>query len=65
MEIAELLLIEEDLTTQEVKTQTMRSRYYAISTSKLCDLMCEAGFQNVKRIDGACYQPVLVGTRVA
>jgi SAM-dependent methyltransferase len=55
--------IEEDLTTQEVKTQAMRSRYYAIATGKLCDLMREAGFQNVKRIDGAFYQPVLVGTR--
>ena len=58
-------LVEENLSTQEVKTHAMRSRYYAISTSKLRNLMCEAGFHNVKRVDGAFYQPVLVGTRAA
>jgi SAM-dependent methyltransferase len=58
-------VVEESLSTQEVKTHAMRSRYYALSTSKLCDLMREAGFQNVRRIDEAFYQPVLVGTRAA
>ena len=43
----------------------MRSRYYAISTTKLCDLMREVGFHNVRRIDEAFFQPVLVGTRAA
>lgn len=57
--------VEENLSTQEVKTHAMRSRYYAISTSKLCDLMREAGFQDVRRIDGVFNQPVLVGTRAA
>jgi SAM-dependent methyltransferase len=57
--------VEENLSTKEVKTHAMRSRYYAISTSNLCNLMREAGFQNVKRVDGAFYQPVLVGTRAA
>lgn len=57
--------VEENLSTQEVKTHAMRSRYYAISTSRLCDLMREAGFQDVRRIDGVFYQPVLVGTRAA
>ena len=56
-------VVEENLSTREVKTHAMRSRYSAISTSKLCDLMGEAGFQNVKPIDGAFYQPVLVGTK--
>ncbi len=55
--------IEENLSTQEVKTHVMRSRYYAVSTTKLCDLMRQAGFENVRRIDGAFYQPVLVGTK--
>jgi SAM-dependent methyltransferase len=58
-------IVEENLTTREVKTHAMRSRYYAISTSKLCDLMRKAGFQDVRRIDTAFYQPVLVGTRGA
>jgi SAM-dependent methyltransferase len=56
-------VVEENLSTEEVKTHAMRSRYYAISTSKLCNLMRDAGFQNVKRLDGAFYQPVLVGTK--
>lgn len=55
--------VEEDLVSREVNTRVMRSRYYAISTDKLCDLMRHAGFDNVRRIDGIFYQPVLVGTR--
>jgi SAM-dependent methyltransferase len=57
--------IEENLSTHKVITHVMRSRYYAVSTHKLCELMREAGFQNIRRIDGAFYQPVLVGTRAA
>lgn len=57
--------VEENLSNHEVTTHAMRSRYYAISTGKLCDLMREAGFQNVRRIDEAFFQPVLVGTRAA
>lgn len=55
--------IEEDLATHAVATHAMRSRYYAITTDKMCALMREAGFDEVRRIDGAFYQPVLVGTR--
>lgn len=55
----------ENLATGAVKTHAMRSRYYAISTGRLCELMQEAGFHNVRRLDGAFYQPVLVGTRAA
>ena len=57
--------VEEDLATQAVTTHVMRSRYYAISTGELCELMRQAGFQQVRRIDGAFYQPILVGTKVA
>lgn len=56
-------IVEEDLASQQVKTHVMRSRYYAISTKELCQLMRQAGFQDVRRIDGAFYQPVLVGTK--
>jgi SAM-dependent methyltransferase len=56
--------VEENFATQEVRTHAMRSRYYAVSVDTLLDLMHEAGFQNVRRIDDAFYQPVLVGTRV-
>lgn len=55
--------VEENLLTREVKTHAMRSRYYAISTSRLSELMREAGLINVRRLDGAFYQPVLLGTK--
>jgi SAM-dependent methyltransferase len=55
--------VEENLATQEVRTHVMRSRYYAISTGRLCELMQGAGFTKVRRLDGAFFQPVLVGTR--
>jgi 2-polyprenyl-3-methyl-5-hydroxy-6-metoxy-1,4-benzoquinol methylase len=60
-----LFIVEEDLSTHEVRTHAMRTRYYAISTERLCALMQQAGFQGVRRIDGVFYQPVLVGTRPA
>ncbi len=58
-------VIVENLSTREVKTHAMRSSYYAVSTSRLCELMERAGFRNVKRTDGAFFQPVLTGTRAA
>ncbi|WP_432725913.1 class I SAM-dependent methyltransferase [Variovorax sp. W6] len=55
--------VTEDLATQAVSTRVMRSRYYAISTTRLCELMQEAGLKDVRRVDDAFFQPVLVGTR--
>jgi SAM-dependent methyltransferase len=55
--------VEEDLGSGEVAARVMRSKYYAISTGKMCELMRAAGFQNVRRIDNAFYQPVLIGTK--
>lgn len=55
--------VEENLVSGEVATRVMRSKYYAISTEKLCVLMRQAGFENVRRIDGVFYQPILVGTK--
>ena len=60
-----LFAVEEDLATGQTTTQVMRSRYYAVSTTRLCELMREAGLQDVRRLDGVFYQPVLVGTRPA
>jgi SAM-dependent methyltransferase len=57
--------VEEDLSSHEVRSHVMRSRYYAIPIDRLMALMRRAGFQDVRRIDGAFYQPVLVGTRPA
>ena len=55
--------IEEALATGAVETHVMRSRSYAISIDRLCALMRAAGFEQVRRVDGAFYQPVLLGTR--
>jgi SAM-dependent methyltransferase len=44
-------------------THVMRSKYYAIGTDRLLDLMRRAGFVSVERLDGRFYQPVLVGSR--
>jgi SAM-dependent methyltransferase len=58
-------IVEENDTTQETRTHVLRSRYYAISTDHLCDLMSTAGFRDVKRVDQAYFQALLVGTRAA
>jgi SAM-dependent methyltransferase len=47
----------------ECRTQVMRAKYYAVGTTRLLALLEEAGFEEVKRVDGALFQPVLVGTR--
>jgi SAM-dependent methyltransferase len=44
-------------------THVMRSKYYAIGTSRLLELMRQAGFASVERLDGPFYQPVLMGIR--
>lgn len=57
--------VEEHLATHVVKTHAMRSKYYAIPTTRLTELMQAAGLRNVRRLDGVFYQPVLVGTSAA
>jgi SAM-dependent methyltransferase len=47
------------------ETHVMRSKYYAVGTDRLLDLMRQAGFASVERLDGKFYQPVLVGSRGA
>ena len=42
----------------------MRSKYYAVGTDRLLDLMRRARFGSVERLDGRFYQPVLVGSRM-
>jgi len=57
-----MYFVEENRTSKTVQTHAMRSRYYAISPSKVVTLMEEAGFAAVKRLDDGFYQPVLIGT---
>ncbi len=53
----------QDERSGECKTEVMRAKYYAIGTTRLLGLLKEAGFKDIKRVDGAYYQPVLVGTK--
>ena len=41
----------------------LKSSYLAIPVEQVAGLMRSVGFQNVRRLDGRFFQPVLVGTR--
>jgi SAM-dependent methyltransferase len=55
----------EDRDDAEPITHVMRSRYHAVTTDRLVQLMREAGFDDVERIDGRFFQPLIVGTKPA
>lgn len=59
------LCITEDTGAPDGRTRIFRTRYYAIPVGRLLALMRRAGYERVRRVDGAYYQPVLVGTRPA
>jgi SAM-dependent methyltransferase len=46
----------------ELTTRVFRSTYYAVGTDRLLELMQEAGFHDVERLDELYFQPLLVGT---
>jgi len=39
----------------------MRSQYYAVPVARLVELMGEAGFRQVRRIDQRFFQPLIAG----
>ncbi|HSP15748.1 MAG TPA: class I SAM-dependent methyltransferase [Thermoanaerobaculia bacterium] len=43
-----------------IDTKVMRSRYYAIAISRLITLFADAGFGDVRRMDGPFFQPLIV-----
>jgi ubiquinone/menaquinone biosynthesis C-methylase UbiE len=51
----------EDRGNTECTTHVMRSKYYAIPASRLLELMAEAGFSGVRRLDERFFQPLIVG----
>ena len=53
----------EDRGSLKCRIHVMRSRYYAVGIRKLMALLDDAGFENVARLDGRFFQPVIVGTR--
>ena len=44
-------------------TRVLVTRYYAITIDRLMQLMRDAGFMAVERIDGVLFQPVVVGRK--
>ncbi len=55
----------EDRGGQEATTRVMRARYYAVSIDRLLELLEEAGFTRVRRLDGRFFQPLLIGDKAA
>ncbi|SDJ88661.1 class I SAM-dependent methyltransferase [Microbulbifer yueqingensis] len=58
-----MYFVADDMKSAAVKTHVMRSRYYAVSPDAVVELMRVAGFSEVQRLDGAFFQPVLVGRK--
>ncbi len=59
------MYVVEDRGGAECRTRAMRGAYYAVSIERLQELMVEAGYAAVRRLDGRFFQPLLVGERVA
>jgi SAM-dependent methyltransferase len=55
----------EDRGGPQCTTHVMRSTYYAVGIPRLQELMREAGFRDVRRLDGRFFQPMIIGTREA
>lgn len=55
----------EDRGDPECRTHAFRSTYYAIGIPRLMELMSDAGFDDVQRMDNRFFQPVIAGTRKA
>jgi SAM-dependent methyltransferase len=54
----------EDDGQSECAVHVMRSKYYAVPVARVVELMTEAGFRAVRRIDGRFFQPLIVGSKV-
>jgi SAM-dependent methyltransferase len=54
----------EDNGGSECRTRVFRSQYYAIGIPRLIELVREAGFQSVTRLDDRFFQPVITGTKM-
>ncbi|HEU0302364.1 MAG TPA: class I SAM-dependent methyltransferase, partial [Longimicrobium sp.] len=53
----------EDRGDAGVETRVTRATYYALPVPRLMELMRRAGFAEVRRMDDAFYQPLVVGRR--
>jgi hypothetical protein len=53
----------QDDRASECEVHVIRTKYYAIGARQLMDLMEQAGFAQVQKIDDVFFQPVIIGTR--
>jgi hypothetical protein len=58
-------IIDKETPNGTVRELSTTSRFYAVSTERLIELMREAGFQDCRRIDKTIYQPILTGRKGA
>ena len=49
--------------SKQAETKIFRSQYYAVTASKIIEMMREAGFKGAKKIENDFYQPAIVGTK--
>ncbi len=59
------LYVVEDEGEAACRTRALRTRYYAVRIGRLLELLREAGYEGVRRIDDSFFQPVIVGRRPA
>jgi len=57
------MYVVEDRGESECRTHVMRSTCYAVGIPRLQTLMNQAGFEDVRRLDGRFFQPMIIGTR--
>ena len=58
-----MYFVEDDMSSDQAITHVMRTKYNAVGTDHLLELMKKSGFASVERLDGRFFQPVLVGSR--
>ena len=58
-------IIDKETSTGLASEFSSTSEFYAVSTSRLLELMGDAGFEHCNRIDEIMYQPILTGMKTA
>ena len=57
------IIIDKETPNGVIRELCTASRFYAIATERLLELIREAGFQECRRIDETIYQPILAGEK--
>ncbi len=57
------LYVVEDRGGSDATARVMRTKYYAVSVDRLIELMDDAGYSDIRRVDGRFFQPLIIGTK--